>query len=340
MGKEHDVAGASPIITASQAAQAALLALQLGAARPRVQVAGAIEPPGVPPGARSVYNPNAGVGWGAPLRERVSAEGTSRGKAAPGAAAQESSSAWGRQVTITQSPNPIGAVRVFLEKSESFTLSVDVLQEAPAGIHPPHANTALFVWAQITFGNGGTSIQRNIRCDYRIDAPIAGSYVDVLMYLAGSDGETLYNGQFTNNPTAIAVVQLSRGIRGLPYSASIFHGALGATQLDPALDVPARLMSVAAHLGAPSTGGTDRYLQLFDTTTTAPPGTPGISTIPKHEYALGAHPIDTTIGAQGAGRLVQPSGFVNGVWWGISTTSGQYTASTDEAWVEIESMLL
>lgn len=333
MGKhEHDTDGASAIIKPGDAAVAALAFLS---ARARVQTAGAVAPPGVPPGAASVWNPNAGPTWGAPISERVSAEGTSRGNAAPGAAAQESSSAWGRQVTVNLGQNPQSAIRVFLEESTNFTLSVDVLQEAQATIGI--IISRWYCWALVTVGNGSTNVQRKVRCDYRIDLPLAGSYVDVLIFVGDAKGNPVDPATIESNQApAIAVCQLSRGIRGLPYSASRFVTGVGTasdastSQLgDTVIDEPARLMSVSAHLVGTSNG--PRYLQFFDrTSSTFEGGTP------LFEWVLGSTPnqIPPT-------RFLNPAGFVSGIYWALSSTGGVYTEADDtDAWVEIEQQLI
>jgi hypothetical protein len=271
--------------------------------------------------------------WGTPIKERVPNEGAPNNP--------DRSSSWGRQATLKPDGTKTGVIRVDLECSETLTLSIDV--ERPAPQSEPDLIT-MYVWAQVTFGNGSTSAQRNIRCDYRIDTPLVVSYLDVLLYLGDIDGTPInpvLAAGFTNLSDVFAQVeaQAARGVRGLPYNATQFitgqPGINSAATGAPAFGTAARLMSIAAHLTAQTAG--DHFLQLFDTTNA---NAPSNGATPIAEFALGSTPTGSAIPTSEIGRFLAPRGFANGIYWAVSDTSGVLSQSAETAWVELEIQLI
>jgi hypothetical protein len=240
----------------------------------------------------------------------------------------DTESGWGRSQTIFPTGRAMELARVELEVSEPLTLSVDVTENPAAGLGFPKP-IPMTVWALVTFGNGSTSVTRKIRCDYRFDVPVVGTYVSVSVYIGDLAGTPFPNNiVFTNTPQAQVSVQVARGVRGLPYVCSQFliddGNALGVL-----FQGAARGLSIEAHLTGPVAG--PLFLQLFDSPTQPNSGDVGVV-----EYPIGATPF---LGVP-LTRWLNPRGFATGVAYGVSSTSGLFTATADAVHIEFEQLLL
>ncbi len=257
--------------------------------------------------------------WGAPIRVRQGSQ-----QCVDTDARVDTDPGWGRADTILYTDQPHTMARVVLNTSEFLELSVDVTQ--------PSMPVRASVWAIVDFGGGSTSVRRKIRCDYRQDLTLAAAFLQIQVYIGDALGNPLFNVVFPDDlkPSPVQVaVQVSRGTRGLPYVSTNFLTANAAQgQL---IAAPARLMSVTAHLAAPSA---NQFLQLLDFTNPILPDLAGIP--PDAEFALGTTPTpEVNV------RFLNPRAFANGVFFIVSATSGAIpTFGSVPIHIEVEQMLL
>jgi len=251
----------------------------------------------------------------------------------PTSGTSDRSSAWGRTETISIGQQ-IEMARVYLEKSEPLMVSVDVIsppvQAVYSGLPGP---LTLFTWCKVTFGNGAVSVSRLILCADRADVPLPpATFVQCEVFLGDKDGNLFTgagDGNLTNNPQAQLTVQLGRGNRGLPYNntrrvtmQAIGHGIM--------IDIPVEIFGLHAHLSAAPTA--QRFLQLFDQATDVAAGN-----TPVEEWVIGG---PTTIGSDVIDRWTSPLAFQQGLAAALSSTSGSYTAVTDEFWIAVDQLNL
>jgi hypothetical protein len=245
----------------------------------------------------------------------------------------DTESGWGRsQSDLLPNGQKPELARVELEISEPLTVSVDVTQNPGETVTEPIV--PLTVWALVTFGNGSTNVTRAIRCDYRFDVAVVASYVQVQVFIGQPDSPepyiapNLYNPVGPAQPPAQVSAQVARGIRGLPYVASIYLTA-DDVSTDVLIPSACRVLSLEAHLT--EVAGATQFLQLYDQSTdVGPSGAPAL------EYPLGSTPYPGVI----LSRFLNPRGFSQGVFVVVSGTSGTYDPSGAEVHVEIEQLLL
>jgi hypothetical protein len=258
--------------------------------------------------------------WGSAVRIREGSQ-----QCVDTGARADTDPAWGRADTILYTDQPHTMARVVLNRSEFLELSVDVIQ--------PSMPVRASVWAIVDFGGGSTSVRRKIRCDYRQDLTLAAAFLQIQVYLGDALGNPINNAPFPDGlkPSPVQVaVQVSRGTRGLPYVSTNFLTD-NATQ-GQLIAAPARLMSVTAHLAAPSVG--DLFLQLLDFTNPILPDLGGIP--PDAEFALGTAPVPEV-----NFRFLNPRAFSNGVFFIVSAVSGSIpTVGAAKVHIEVEQMLL
>jgi hypothetical protein len=255
--------------------------------------------------------------------------------------------AWGRTEFITIGTGQVVEMaRVQTDgehASQSFLVSIDVLQPADPTLQSFFDPATAYVWATIEAGNGAETFRREVRIDDRLDVAVCGSLVRVTCYVADKDGNvdtvSVWNtGGEPENNVQVAV-NVSREIRGAPYvpNQNLFGQTAASTVLLLSA-LPLQILSLHAHLQAPSVGddGTtpvDLFLQLFDV---GAAGDVVGGRVPDDEYVLSGGLIVEEVEEV----FVNQRGYGRGLAVAVSTTSGTYTASTATVWVQVQRQAL
>lgn len=241
---------------------------------------------------------------------------------------------WGRGMTLVADGTQSEVARVMLDISEALTVTVNADQ--PPGV-TADTSIPLAVWALITVGNGSTTETHAVKAAPRVDFPVVGTYVSISLFIAYDSMDPEFPKALNLAPVARpahaaqASGYVSRGTRALPHEATIFitnnpGGVIAASGV--LIDDPARIASVQAHLAAAVAG--PLFLQLFNS-----PNPPAPNDVPVAEFSLPSAAPLSDVGAYWKNLR----GFSQGVSYGVSSTSGIYTAANDPVWISVEAAL-
>jgi hypothetical protein len=245
------------------------------------------------------------------------------------AARGDTTSAWGRTVTLVPDGSPPQeAVRVMLDIAEPVTLTIAVLQPPPPFV-TRLATTQFAIWALVDVGNGSTTSQHRCRADYLLDVPLVCTFLSVRVYIGDPASGKPISGFAA--PEAQVSCRATRGVRGLPGQATQFDQNVGANF--GLGGFPQKLASITAHLTT-ATGGVEQWLQIHDSLANPTPA----GAVPVAEFSLGTTPEGGDVG--NIVRWLSGFGLSQGLVVGVSTTSGTFSASGASAWVQIERVLL